>query len=103
MADMARVLVIYHYGGIYMDLDFYCHRPFTCLIESLLPIELIGEDRGGGSASSSSRSSSSSSSVSKDMLVVSLEPAVHANIFRDKVTSFDSRPYYHLTRAHTII
>ena len=37
MADMARVLVMYHYGGIYMDLDFYCHRPFTCLIESLLP------------------------------------------------------------------
>ena len=26
MADMARVLVIYHYGGTYMDLDFYCHR-----------------------------------------------------------------------------
>ena len=26
MADMARVLMIYHYGGIYMDLDFYCHR-----------------------------------------------------------------------------
>ena len=26
MADMARVLVIYHYGGIYMDLDFYCYR-----------------------------------------------------------------------------
>jgi mannosyltransferase OCH1-like enzyme len=26
MADMARVLVIYHYGGIYTDLDFYCHR-----------------------------------------------------------------------------
>ena len=26
MADMARVLVVYHYGGIYMDLDFYCHR-----------------------------------------------------------------------------
>ena len=102
MADMARVLVMYHYGGIYMDLDFYCHRPFTCLIESLLPTELLGDDRGEGSAGSSSRSSSSSS-VSKDMLVVSLEPAVHANIFRDKVTSFDSRPYYHLTRAHTII
>ena len=28
MADMARVLIVYHYGGIYMDLDFYCHRPF---------------------------------------------------------------------------
>lgn len=26
MADMARVLVIYHFGGIYMDLDFYCYR-----------------------------------------------------------------------------
>ena len=98
MADMARVLVMYHYGGIYMDLDFYCHRPFTCLIESLLPIELMGEEKGGESASSSSRSSgSSSSSVSKDVLVVSLEPAVHANIFRDKVPSFDSRLYYHLS------
>jgi len=31
MADMARVLLSYHYGGIYMDLDFYCHRPFSCL------------------------------------------------------------------------
>lgn len=26
MADMARVIVIYHFGGIYMDLDFYCYR-----------------------------------------------------------------------------
>jgi hypothetical protein len=35
MADMARVLLIYHHGGIYMDLDFYCHRPFNCMIDSV--------------------------------------------------------------------
>ena len=64
MADMARVLVIYHFGGVYMDLDFYCHRPFTCIAESILPTEVLERE--------------------KDILVVSLEPAVHANIFRDK-------------------
>jgi hypothetical protein len=31
MADMARVILAYHFGGIYMDLDFYCHRPMLCL------------------------------------------------------------------------
>ena len=94
MSDMARVLVMYHYGGIYMDLDFYCHRPFTCLIESLLPTEFMGDENvRSSSSSSSSRGRSSSSSVSKDVLVVSLEPAVHANIYRDKVALFDSRPY----------
>jgi hypothetical protein len=64
MADMARVLVIYHYGGVYMDLDFYCHRPFTCIADTLLPPEVLAHET--------------------DVLVVSLEPAVHANIFRDK-------------------
>lgn len=37
MADMARVLVIYHYGGIYMDLDFYCHRFEFDAVLRLLP------------------------------------------------------------------
>ena len=46
-------------------------------------------------SSGSSSSAGSSSSVGRDVLVVSLEPAVHANIFRDKVT--------YLTRAHTIL
>lgn len=31
MADMARVILAFHFGGIYMDLDFYCHRPLSCL------------------------------------------------------------------------
>lgn len=35
MADMARILLIYHYGGIYMDTDFYCYRPFSCLIDQV--------------------------------------------------------------------
>jgi len=65
MADMARVLVMYHYGGIYTDLDFYCHRPFTCIVDSLLPqTQLIRKEN--------------------DILIVSLEPKIHANIFRDK-------------------
>lgn len=59
-ADMARILIIYHYGGIYMDLDFYCHRPFRCMVDQLL------------------------SSVNHNTLVVSREPRLHATIFREK-------------------
>jgi hypothetical protein len=66
MADMARVLIIYHYGGIYLDLDFYCHRPFSCLEAFLPPL------------------TSATSSAAEDILIVSLEPKIHANIFRDK-------------------
>jgi hypothetical protein len=36
MADMARVLIMYHFGGLYLDLDFYCHRPFHCLLRQAL-------------------------------------------------------------------
>lgn len=64
MADMARVIYIYHYGGIYMDLDFYCYRPFTCIVDSLLPQDTLKQE--------------------EDILIVSLEPQVHANIFREK-------------------
>ena len=35
MADMARILYVYHYGGIYMDLDFYCVRNFDCMIKNI--------------------------------------------------------------------
>ena len=37
--DMARILIAYHYGGIYMAVDYYCHRPFTCL-EDIVAQEL---------------------------------------------------------------
>ncbi|RYH01330.1 hypothetical protein EON65_48415 [archaeon] len=47
MADMARMLLVYHYGGAYMDLDFLCHKPLYCLerhvkhhIQSLLHEEI---------------------------------------------------------------
>lgn len=66
MADMARVLVTYHYGGIYLDLDFYCHRPFRCLLKQVLNQLPIG------------------SKLPKDVLVVSLEPLAHATLFRRK-------------------
>ena len=35
MADMARILYVYHYGGIYMDLDFYCVKNFDCMIQNI--------------------------------------------------------------------
>jgi len=66
MADMARILVTYHYGGIYMDLDFYCHRPFHCLDGQLT--SLAAKVAPGQT----------------DLLAVSLEPTVHATIFRKK-------------------
>lgn len=64
MADMARILVTYHTGGIYMDLDFYCHRPFSCLDALVTRL--------------------ASASGHKHVLAVSLEPSVHATIFRNK-------------------
>jgi hypothetical protein len=70
MADMARILLIYYYGGFYFDLDFICHRPFHCLLDM---------------ASEMSSSSTSGNHTSHDdILVVSQEPTVHANIFREK-------------------
>jgi mannosyltransferase OCH1-like enzyme len=69
MADMARVLLSYHYGGVYMDLDFYCYRPLHCL-ESLI----ITNTRGSGAFNSRKQT--------KDILIVSREPFVHAALFR---------------------
>lgn len=74
MADMARVLLTYHYGGIYMDLDFYCYRPFSCL-EDMVDILSFNQDRSRGRGRSGE---------TPDVLAVSLEPSVHANIFRSK-------------------
>lgn len=65
MADMARVLMVYHYGGLYMDVDFYCHRPFDCLIHQILSSELSHYE-------------------GKDLLVVSREPSMHEHLFRKK-------------------
>lgn len=71
MADMARFLIIYHYGGIYMDLDFYCHKPFSCLIDSLsskyIPANTLA-----------------STNTNQSLFVVSLEPRVHGLLFRSK-------------------
>lgn len=65
MADMARILLVYHYGGLYLDVDFFCHRPFDCLIHQILANEL-------------------SHYKGKDLLVVSREPTMHEHLFRKK-------------------
>lgn len=77
MADMARVLLAYHFGGIYMDLDFYCHRPFRCLLshvkEHLYTLEEKALINGGHSYQ-----------PPRHILVVATEPLAHAVIFRNK-------------------
>lgn len=89
MADMARVLVTYHYGGIYADLDFYCHRPYRCLLRKAM--SLLHEDGRYGSNLALSPAIISNDSIlittttiPRDILVVSREPLVHAVLFRNK-------------------
>ena len=67
MADMARLLIIYHYGGIYMDLDFYCARPFSC-IEKFSNVENLLSKKGTDS----------------DLMIVSLEPSMHSVVLYNK-------------------
>lgn len=68
MADMARFIVAYHYGGLYMDLDFYCHRPFFCLEDFVLREvnRLLNT------------ANNTSMNEVKDLLVVSREPLIQA-------------------------
>ena len=28
-SDAARYFIVYHYGGVYLDLDYECSRPFA--------------------------------------------------------------------------
>ena len=53
-ADAVRVFYLYHYGGIYADLDFACVRPFDALLLSHASAEvLVGRLRSGRAASQS--------------------------------------------------
>lgn len=40
-ADLVRYFFLYHYGGIYADLDFECLRPFDSLLEKYAGKEII--------------------------------------------------------------
>ena len=62
-ADAARYFYLYHYGGVYLDLDFVCTKGFTQLVDE---VGMGGGGRsggegGGGSGSGSGEVSSSSS------------------------------------------
>ncbi len=95
MADMARVLLAYHYGGIYMDLDFYCHRPFRCLLKHVQKLvheqnaptrhrRLSNNTSHIHSPNSQNHTNSALPVVPKHVLVVSREPLAHAVLFRNK-------------------
>ena len=75
---MARLLLVYHYGGIYMDTDFYCYKPFNCLINKISSIIYTHPSFKPYTPMGKSNSSH------LDILVISLEPKVHANLFRNK-------------------
>ena len=81
MADMARVLVSYHFGGIYMDLDFYCHRPFRCLVQRA---QKQWQTQTFTQTGASASNSSSTAALPRDVLVVAREPLAHAVLFRKK-------------------
>jgi hypothetical protein len=68
MADMARVLLLYHYGGTYMDFDFYCVRPIECIASRVR--DSLARQFG--------------TNVPRDVLIVSREPLAHALLFRNK-------------------
>lgn len=68
MADMARFIIAYHHGGVYLDLDFYCHRPLFCLEQHAL--EQIGQ-------------LSNHNTVHGDILIVSREPVLHAKFIHN--------------------
>ncbi|MCK4895156.1 MAG: hypothetical protein KAT07_14370 [Calditrichia bacterium] len=44
-ADMARILYLHKYGGLYVDLDFECFRPFDELMEA--NFVFLGREKGG--------------------------------------------------------
>jgi hypothetical protein len=87
MADMARVLLSYHYGGIYLDLDFYCHRPYHCLINKAIEQAnmMLSQRRLTGIITRENHSEiRSTKKVLKDVLVVSREPELHAILMHNK-------------------
>lgn len=65
MADMARFVLMYHFGGIYMDRDFYCSRPLVCLSDAV--IGLIQREL-----------SPPSKGPQTHLLIASREPLLHA-------------------------
>ncbi len=44
-ADMARILYMHRYGGLYVDLDFECIEPFDQLMDQ--EIVFLGREKGG--------------------------------------------------------
>jgi len=91
MADMARVLLAYHFGGIYMDLDFYCHRPFKCLLSHVRDLLIQQQQQtlahrmlSNTHSNATSTTTPASLPLPKDVLVVSREPLAHAVLFRNK-------------------
>jgi hypothetical protein len=91
MADMARVLITYHFGGIYMDLDFYCYRSFECLENYLVRQIHSKEKLFAGNPQATSFASSVSSGgynkthyLSSDILIVSREPEIHSQFIHHR-------------------
>lgn len=112
MADMARVLVTYHFGGIYMDLDFYCYRSFECL-ENYLFQQLLSKEKLLASSLSASNSSADFVTASKNLenkshyssahiLVVSREPEIHSRFIhgRERVVIQD---FFFATPKHPFL
>jgi len=72
-----------------MDLDFYCHRPFKCLLKHVRTLLQQQQQQQSHRLLSDTNSTSAASTsveqvpLPKDVLVVSREPLAHAVLFRN--------------------
>ena len=83
---MARVLLSYHYGGLYLDLDFYCHRPYHCLINKAIEQvhSILSKTTITNANNSKGLETHPKQKLLKDVLIVSREPEVHAILMHNK-------------------
>lgn len=97
MADMARILVAYYYGGIYMDLDFYCYKPMSCLesymLNKALPKAVLERRKLGENIDVYNIS---------NILVVPREPLVHARLAHH-VSRVVIQDFYMTTPRHPFL
>jgi mannosyltransferase OCH1-like enzyme len=88
---VTRVRITYHFGIIYMDLDFYCYFSFECL-ENYLVCQIHSEEKlfVGNPQEASIVSSVSSGGYNKthylssDILIVSREPELHSQFIHHR-------------------
>jgi hypothetical protein len=103
MADMARMLIAYHFGGLYIDLDFYCYRTFECL-ENYVLHQLIEHLTPAANATQAERNAMKRELLddSSAFMVVSREPDLHARYIHQQ-SRIVIQDFFLLTPKHPFL